>query len=82
MAGDNMLFQLVITDYEMQGMTGCELLKRVKETPVLRHIPVVVMSSEKKYSDECLNAGALRFIEKSAKLLDDVETLIRQLGSQ
>ncbi|KAI3936219.1 hypothetical protein MKW92_043571 [Papaver armeniacum] len=76
----NMLFQLVITDYEMPSMTGYELLKTIKETASLRNIPVVVMSSEKKFSDECLNAGALKFIEKPVKFLD-VETLLTQLSS-
>ncbi|KAI3902221.1 hypothetical protein MKW92_043915 [Papaver armeniacum] len=76
----NMLFQLVITDYQMPSMTGYELLKTIKETPSLRNIPVVVMSSEKKFSDECLKAGALKFIEKPVKFLD-VETLLTQLSS-
>ncbi|KAI3886442.1 hypothetical protein MKX03_036729 [Papaver bracteatum] len=76
----NMLFQLIITDYEMPLMTGCELLKTIKETSSLRNIPVVVMSSEKKFSDECLKAGALKFIEKPVKFLD-VETLLTQLSS-
>ncbi|KAI3903665.1 hypothetical protein MKW98_032319 [Papaver atlanticum] len=77
----NMLFHLIITDYDMPLMTGFELLKTIKETPSLRNISVVVMSSEKKFSDECLKAGALKFIEKPVKFLD-VETLLTQLRSQ
>ncbi|XP_026396425.1 two-component response regulator ARR15-like [Papaver somniferum] len=77
---DNMLFQLVVTDYEMPSMTGYGLLKTIKGKPSLRNIPVVVMSSEKKFSDECLKAGALKFIEKPVKFLD-VETLLTQLSS-
>ncbi|KAJ6885119.1 hypothetical protein NC652_031964 [Populus alba x Populus x berolinensis] len=37
---------LIITDYCMRGMTGYELLKRIKESPTMKEIPVVVVSSE------------------------------------
>jgi two-component response regulator ARR-A family len=36
---------MIITDYWMPGMTGYELLKRVKESATLRGIYVVIMSS-------------------------------------
>jgi two-component response regulator ARR-A family len=37
---------LIITDYCMPGMTGYDLLKKIKESSSLRDIPVVIMSSE------------------------------------
>jgi two-component response regulator ARR-A family len=37
---------MIITGYWMPGMTGYELLKRVKESAALRGIAVVIMSSE------------------------------------
>ncbi|PQQ01852.1 two-component response regulator ARR17 [Prunus yedoensis var. nudiflora] len=37
---------LIITDYSMPGMTGYELLKKIKESPTGKLIPVVVVSSE------------------------------------
>jgi two-component response regulator (ARR-A family) len=37
---------LIITDYCMPGMTGYDLLKRVKGSSSLKDIPVVIMSSE------------------------------------
>uniref|UniRef100_A0A7N0V7N2 Response regulatory domain-containing protein n=1 Tax=Kalanchoe fedtschenkoi TaxID=63787 RepID=A0A7N0V7N2_KALFE len=67
---------LVITDYCMPGMTGYELLKRIKESSALRKIPVVIMSSEKIVTriDRCLEEGAEDFIVKPVKL-SDVERL-------
>ena len=37
---------LIITDYCMPGMTGYDLLRRVKGSSSLKDIPVVIMSSE------------------------------------
>ncbi|XP_028078435.1 two-component response regulator ARR3-like [Camellia sinensis] len=37
---------LIITDYCMPGMTGYDLLKRIKGSSSFREIPVVIMSSE------------------------------------
>ncbi|CAL5322818.1 unnamed protein product [Camellia sinensis] len=37
---------LIITDYCMPGMTGYDLLKKVKESNVMKEVPVVIMSSE------------------------------------
>ncbi|GKG16777.1 two-component response regulator ARR5-like protein, partial [Tanacetum coccineum] len=37
---------LIMTDYSMPGMTGFELLKKIKNSSTLKEIPVVIMSSE------------------------------------
>ncbi|KAH9298898.1 hypothetical protein KI387_030580, partial [Taxus chinensis] len=39
-------FSMIITDYCMPGMTGYDLLKKLKEIKGLKDIPVVIMSSE------------------------------------
>uniref|UniRef100_M1CA80 Type-A response regulator n=1 Tax=Solanum tuberosum TaxID=4113 RepID=M1CA80_SOLTU len=44
---DGLKVNLILTDYSMPGMTGYELLKKIKESSVLSKIPVVIMSSEK-----------------------------------
>lgn len=63
---------LIMTDYSMPGMTGYELLKRIKESSVLKDIPVVVMSSENIMTriDSCLEEGAEEFLLKPVKLRD------------
>ncbi|KAL8140763.1 hypothetical protein V2J09_006784 [Rumex salicifolius] len=43
---DRLEVNLIITDYSMPGMTGYELMKKIKESSTLKEIPVVIMSSE------------------------------------
>ncbi|XP_023527965.1 two-component response regulator ORR9 isoform X1 [Cucurbita pepo subsp. pepo] len=63
---------LIITDYCMPGMTGFDLLKKVKESTSLRNIPVVIMSSENLPSriSRCLEEGAEEFFLKPVRLCD------------
>ncbi|GAB4827385.1 hypothetical protein Ancab_034270 [Ancistrocladus abbreviatus] len=42
----DMEVNLIITDYCMPGMTGYDLLRKIKESENLKDIPVVIMSSE------------------------------------
>ncbi|WVZ24671.1 hypothetical protein V8G54_003215 [Vigna mungo] len=63
---------LIITDYCMPGMTGYELLKKIKESSTFKETPVVIMSSENVLPriDRCLEEGAEDFIVKPVKLSD------------
>ncbi|XP_016487540.1 two-component response regulator ARR9 [Nicotiana tabacum] len=63
---------LIITDYCMPGMTGYDLLKKIKESSSLRNIPVVIMSSENVPSriNRCLEGGAEEFFLKPVRLSD------------
>ncbi|XP_076892109.1 two-component response regulator ARR17-like [Bidens hawaiensis] len=63
---------LVVTDYCMPGMTGYELLKKVKESSDIKEIPVIVVSSENVPTriEKCLKEGAQEFILKPLKQSD------------
>ncbi|XVF40919.1 hypothetical protein PTKIN_Ptkin01aG0239600 [Pterospermum kingtungense] len=63
---------LVITDYCMPGMTGYDLLKKIKESSSLKNIPMVIMSSENVPSriSGCLEEGAEEFFLKPVRLSD------------
>ncbi|OIT24619.1 PREDICTED: two-component response regulator ARR6-like [Nicotiana attenuata] len=69
---DGLKVNLILTDYSMPGMTGYELLKKIKESSALSKIPVVIMSSEKILPriDRCLEEGAEEFLLKPVKLSD------------
>ncbi|KAJ8547814.1 hypothetical protein K7X08_021050 [Anisodus acutangulus] len=62
---------LIITDYCMPGMTGYDLLKKIKGSS-FREIPVVIMSSENVLAriDRCLEEGAEDFLLKPVNLAD------------
>ncbi|XP_019170920.1 PREDICTED: two-component response regulator ARR3-like [Ipomoea nil] len=68
---DGLKVDLIITDYCMPGMTGYELLKKIKGSS-FKEIPVVIMSSENVLTriDRCLEEGAEDFLLKPVKLSD------------
>ncbi|XP_071690165.1 two-component response regulator ORR3-like [Rutidosis leptorrhynchoides] len=63
---------LIITDYCMPGMTGYELLRKIKESTSLKDIPVVIMSSDNIPAriNRCLEEGAEEFILKPVRMSD------------
>ncbi|XP_077217177.1 two-component response regulator ORR3-like [Tasmannia lanceolata] len=69
---DGLKVNMIVTDYCMPGMTGYELLKKIKESSAFKEIPVVIMSSENVSAriDRCLEEGAEEFIMKPVKLSD------------
>ncbi|XP_074587605.1 two-component response regulator ORR9-like [Curcuma longa] len=63
---------LIITYYSMPGMTGYDLLKRIKGSSSFKGIAVVIMSSENMPSriNRCLKGGAEEFFLKPLRLSD------------
>ena len=55
---------LVLLDLLLPRMTGVEVLRTVKADPELRHIPVIVMTSDHPSEVQCLELGAMDFISK------------------
>ncbi|XP_011027510.1 PREDICTED: two-component response regulator ARR17-like [Populus euphratica] len=72
---EGMKVNLIMTDYCMPGMSGYDLLKRLKGS-YWKDVPVVVMSSENIPSRirMCLEEGAEEFLLKPLQL-SDVEKL-------
>ena len=59
---------LILLDVEMPGMDGFQTIARLKEQPLLRHIPVIFLTGSYGTETEikCLEAGAIDFITKPA----------------
>lgn len=58
--------QLVVTDYVMVRMSGDELCGRIRNTPTLSHLPVVVVSALERKEDvlAAFRAGATDYLPK------------------
>ncbi|XP_031741127.1 two-component response regulator ARR17 isoform X2 [Cucumis sativus] len=66
---------MIITDYCMPGMSGYELLKKIKRSSKMKEVPVVVVSSENVPTriNKCLEEGAEMFMLKPLKQSDVVK---------
>ena len=71
---------LLVTDYLLPGMTGIELMHKVR----VRHpnVKVVLISgmTDRKVRDEMLNAGAVAIFDKPIPLADFLDVVERSLG--
>lgn len=54
----------ILLDLSMPVMDGDEVLKRLKQDPQLREVPVIIISSETHRAEECLGLGAAAFLPK------------------
>jgi two-component system chemotaxis response regulator CheY len=63
-------FGLVISDWQMDGMTGLELLNKIRETPALQHIPTILVSAQSSElnSAAAKSAGAQGYLIKPFRL--------------
>ena len=63
-------FGLVISDWQMDGMTGLDLLNKIRETPTLQHIPTILVSAQSSElnSAAAKSAGAQGYLVKPFRL--------------
>ena len=66
---------LILLDLNMPKMDGRQALKLIKADPVLKKIPVVVLTTSKADSDilECYNLGVNSFVSKPVNFKDLVD---------
>lgn len=72
---------IILLDLNMPRMDGREALKRIKETPHLRAIPIVILTTSKQEEDKLrgYDLGAASYITKPVTFEGLVE-LMKQLG--
>ena len=71
---------LVITDLEMPRMTGYELMAQLRQSPVTKRIPVMVVTSRAgaKHRDRAIKEGASAFLTKPVQE-DQLVAAVEQL---
>jgi two-component system chemotaxis response regulator CheY len=69
---DNDDISLIITDINMPGIGGVELIKRIKQDTKTRQIPVVVLTTAEDKGKEALHIGASAFIMKSSNSAEEI----------
>ena len=57
---------LVLLDLKLPGVDGFEVLRQVKSAPILRRLPVIILTSSKEEGDRALtyDIGANSYIVK------------------
>lgn len=68
----NAMPEVVISDLNMFGKNGYDIITEMKNTPSLSHIPVVIVSNAPKrpYGDKCKALGAASFFTKPDTFLN------------
>jgi signal transduction histidine kinase/CheY-like chemotaxis protein len=74
-------FDIVLLDLMMPGMSGLEVLKTIRQTPQLHHLPVVIISAKNsgQVIADAMSAGATDFFVKSfdpPALLDRINRIL------
>lgn len=73
-------FDLLICDYKLPGITGVELMKKVRaKNPDVKSILITAMN-DKKTRDEMIAAGAMAMFDKPIPLADFLDVVERALG--
>lgn len=71
---------LVLLDLKMPGVDGFEVLRRIKEEPMLRRIPVVILTSSREEGDRArsYDIGANSYLLKPVSFTNFIE-VVKQL---
>ena len=76
---DQQDFALIISDWNLEPMTGLQLLREVRKSPRLKHIPFIMITAESKTENvvAAKEAGVSNYIVKPF----NAETLKAKLSS-
>ena len=72
---------LLVTDYKLPGMSGVELMHKVRARHPEAKVVLVTGVTDRKVREEILNAGALAVFDKPIPLADFLDVVERGSGS-
>ena len=78
-------FQFVVSDWNMPNLDGLEMLKRIRASDTLKHLPVLMVTAEAKKENivAAAQAGASGYVVKpfsAATLEEKLERIFDKLG--
>ena len=76
---------LILLDLILPKLTGFQVLKKIKETPETKEIPVIILTNLESMNDinKALEAGATTYLVKTTYNLDEImEKIKKVLGEQ
>lgn len=70
---------LLLLDIEMPKVTGLEVLRRIKQNPRLRDLPVIILTAfaDRQTMDRCYSLGCSAYFTKPLQGDDFIDTLKR-----
>ncbi|NMG74481.1 chemotaxis response regulator CheY [Aromatoleum diolicum] len=80
-------FDFVVTDWNMPNMDGLTLLQTIRQTPHLKHLPVLMVTAEAKKENiiAAAQAGASGYIVKpftAATMSEKLEKIFEKMGKK
>lgn len=72
LATTNVDIKLVITDMNMPGMTGLDLIKFIRERLEMKSLPIIVLTTAESKGKDALAGGASAVIMKSSKASEEI----------
>lgn len=83
----NAQFDFVVTDWNMPNMDGLTLLQTIRQTPQLKHLPVLMITAEAKKENiiAAAQAGASGYIVKpftAGTLSEKLEKIFEKMGKK
>jgi two-component system cell cycle response regulator len=80
---ENALPDVVVLDVMMPGMDGMEVLRRIRTTPAISHLPVVMYSavSDPAYRESALQKGADDYLVKGSIDIDELRARIERAAA-
>ncbi len=74
---------LLILDLIMPGMSGCELLKKLKEIPTLRQMPIVICTAKELSLEarEKLTGSVRSIVQKGENIREKLLEAVKEIES-
>ena len=76
-------FELILSDVQMPGMDGFELIRKIKKIEAVKDIPIIVLTSVGQLGDgkKCRDMGISGYLSKPVRRDELHQTILSVLGS-